>query len=1753
MFIRNIAKYMCIFMLILPSFSFAAMQGLKGYYFNSANIINFSDNTCKNIQNEDPNYYKSLTRYTQEGEPFKDSKGCYYVDNILDYGWGGWHGIENASLSTKPDERQPRWPGTTDKPLGRPYQIEKSGISQPSDYWGVEWNGYLYLDGTANYKIWAQGNDGYSIWIDDQLMGDFHAVQGYWRKITLKNDQLSFNAGFHKVRIKFYDVAGDAFFRLGYTDDVHEQSAVKLFTAKNLYTSLPKQVSFTEGSYSAVEGESIKIRVRLDKLPEKGEEIAIRYKTKPRPGIGNFATENKDYQQKEGLLIFTQATGKELEFEIPTISDSEQEETEVFDIVLSNGPNNVDTIETIFAVGQIYDSVAKSTIEFAQAQMYTEEGPNKKTPNLLKVPIRLAKPASKDVSVYLKFRNATAKIYEDFMPRGNIVTIKKGKTIGYAEVLILNEGHIEPKFEHFFIDLDNPQGTELGSITTTKIVIKDKTDFNSLNVCFEQSDEQKTTATEDGWQLISSNEDSRITYTTKRHNFIWPWDGHSSLFPTFHQSVGTGMSVTKEPYYSQNNALSEKRLRLAEGRINKATGITHKSVFPAKGNFISLEFNLHAYGGCVLHNIRDGKENIWWDDCQKDSSGSSVKCGDLLRPYSKYGGDGMALVLYDANTTDVNIGGTGASLGYAQKIETSRVYNGFAGGWLGVGLDMFGNYINPSEGRERGSKPGSEGPIAFGNDGALQTTYRSNVTIRGSGSGTFGYKYLASYFPLNNQSDPESIKKPLGRWALDSYSADQKGYSWSVARNAGTGYTSSRTATDYDAGRFRLSIDNVDPKHTWIKLERAVTCLKENGVCLKDANGIEIPDYKIIIENFDAQESSYGQAPIPRDLKLAFTSATGAYCNIMEMGKLSLKANSCGPATDFNEFRVIELDYAKQQQESKLPTKWKWTKPPEYTSDKLWYWKWNSPLRTKILGETNTYCVLAGDRTDENASRAKQDKKVNIALFSKTADGIDSDGKISPVIKQEQISYAGEPSNKERFNFRYINFAQKKITKIEDLSTDGNLTIFGETSTNQGETLCFDINTSHSAPISKPGKDVLKTAFNSASQNAYFFVYDLNKGGSGDFYSSDSFALRPDHYRLSFQAKGSNESILPNDQNETILKSGVDYIIDSKAMYKTTKPNINTPDINTTFGYFAKFESKYANYGSNDDYSMLRAILVDKNTSTDLVCAYENNVTLGKIKKGQDESTTDVKNQLFKQYMRNGKLEYESNDNVKEWNKPSKNEFVKQYDNTMKFDVVMKDKEWTIVDFNKTKNNLPTAPESLNKLMGYGYECIGHGPSLTDADKKSLYGQSGMNLKMPPTCDINQTMPQTVYYVPNHFNANLLSLNDAVIRGADRFTYVSDYNKTAPHMAADINLTINAMSAKNNITTNYQNKCYANDVDFNISFVGNNFNLSERTVAGFDDSNRTARYRIWYDGDSNKYPDVNTSHLISKSPTSKTTDGNASFRIPNAKFTGGGVNTSVNFNFKRLANVPYEPFKINQDDFNLTHITDINYTSRVTNSNIDGNNTVKGGYTENNSSIAGGFSSRPTTPDTSTSTFYYGRAYTPENYKGAIDTDIKGSTYFLAYCLTCDKVALNIMTNWPLRLGVAWYQNLFHDELFPDGNITNYESTNGYSQDTVRVRNSSAHQSSQDIENGEEPVVFRSDTPGIDLVKMHASPWLIFNENNSTTNTVNFPVEFFGTGGDWAGQGTTINVDTREKGKIVGTTSIDINNTSDRVQDRIEW
>lgn len=244
-----------------------------------------------------------------------------------------------------------------------------------------------------------------------------------------------------------------------------------------------------------------------------------------------------------------------------------------------------------------------------------------------------------------------------------------------------------------------------------------------------------------------------------------------------------------------NVGAGDNRLRLTSVGSNQSTVATMKRSFPGAGNKIVLETDYFAYGGS--------------------------------------GADGIAITFSDA-AIPVVPGGFGGSLGYAQRTGI----NGFAGGWLGVGLDEFGNYPNSTEGRL--GYPG--GWVAPAPANVAAGFYTTNVAVRGSGTGLTGYRLLANTGVLTPAVNPAS---------------------------GATG------ATPY---RYRFTIDHSNGVNAWVKVERDTTAP------LGDA-------YVVLVPQFDVKAAA-GQAAVPTNWQLSFTGSTGGSTNNHEFKQVRVCANT---------------------------------------------------------------------------------------------------------------------------------------------------------------------------------------------------------------------------------------------------------------------------------------------------------------------------------------------------------------------------------------------------------------------------------------------------------------------------------------------------------------------------------------------------------------------------------------------------------------------------------------------------------------------------------------------------------------------------------------------------------------------------------------------------------------------------------------------------------------------------------------------
>ncbi|MGA9032418.1 MAG: DUF6701 domain-containing protein [Sulfuricaulis sp.] len=263
-------------------------------------------------------------------------------------------------------------------------------------------------------------------------------------------------------------------------------------------------------------------------------------------------------------------------------------------------------------------------------------------------------------------------------------------------------------------------------------------------------------------------------------------------------SLGSTDSTGILPYINGTTGL----LRLTESSANNAKAATLPGIFPAVGNYISVEFNHYAYDGT--------------------------------------GADGIAVTLSDYSVPAVP-GGFGGSLGYAQRSDGTQP-PGFNGGWVGIALDEYGNYQNPTEGRVGG--PG----------------FRvQSIGVRGPGNGANGYRWMGG-----TGSSP-------GGLTIDNRTSTtpSPGYMFQVivdARNATSGTINvavNRDATTKDGSNY---VSLFGPFNAYTEANYALTQGWTTQI---------VPDY----------------------WKISFTGSTGGSDNIHEIGGLRVCAQTVLPST----------------------------------------------------------------------------------------------------------------------------------------------------------------------------------------------------------------------------------------------------------------------------------------------------------------------------------------------------------------------------------------------------------------------------------------------------------------------------------------------------------------------------------------------------------------------------------------------------------------------------------------------------------------------------------------------------------------------------------------------------------------------------------------------------------------------------------------------------------------------------------------
>nr|WP_029388186.1 DUF6701 domain-containing protein [Vibrio anguillarum] len=270
------------------------------------------------------------------------------------------------------------------------------------------------------------------------------------------------------------------------------------------------------------------------------------------------------------------------------------------------------------------------------------------------------------------------------------------------------------------------------------------------------------------------------------------------------------------PYTSTGSftpSLISNRLRLTEDQNNQATAVTYQRIFPAAGNLVTVEFDYYAWANLT---------------------------GD--------GADGVSIIFSDAEIIP-RTGGFGGSLGYAPTTSSNPIKPGFAGGWLGVGLDEWGNYSNPTEGRVGG--PGFR---------------RQAVAIRGSEAASYRY-LVGTAANLNPKLD---VRRTCQWWGGNcSFPGPGPGH------------------------RYFITIDSRNNNAVYVRVDRLV-----NG------------NMQTVIDWFNVL-SNPNQGATPEEFLLSLAGSTGASVNNHEIENFkvcALKSRDVGEQVDHFRFTLPSSD-----------------------------------------------------------------------------------------------------------------------------------------------------------------------------------------------------------------------------------------------------------------------------------------------------------------------------------------------------------------------------------------------------------------------------------------------------------------------------------------------------------------------------------------------------------------------------------------------------------------------------------------------------------------------------------------------------------------------------------------------------------------------------------------------------------------------------------------------------------------------------
>ncbi len=317
----------------------------------------------------------------------------------------------------------------------------------------------------------------------------------------------------------------------------------------------------------------------------------------------------------------------------------------------------------------------------------------------------------------------------------------------------------------------------------------------------------------------------------------------------------------------------------------------------------------------------------------------------------------------------------------------------------------------------------------------------------------------------------------------------------------------------------------------------------------------------------------------------------------------------------------------------------------------------------------------------------------------------------------------------------------------------------------------------------------------------------------------------------------------------------------------------------------------------------------------------------------------------------------------------------------------------------------------------------------------------------PSSLRLIQNDSININFIPDHFD-----LSWSLDQEGRNFTY---YSNDLTHMGAKFSLIVKAKNKNNQITKNYDGKCYAKDSDLNITFDIDSLESSLKL----------------------KYLDKNMSGVIQTGGVFNPPATGLHFQtqIKDSNFTQGEASKIYKISFER-----------DNTKGMLPSIIEIKKVKIKDEDQVSGQKTIS-----NQKAL-----------------FYYGRINTVDTISDI--NPVKTKIYYEVYCKDCNsstKTKYKIDGNTSID-SIFWYQNIYHNTA-SCGNIINTQSVRG----TTTI-----HINPVFINGTQEINMTNSNAPYQDIIRLTPSGWLT-PVNTFSIPYLDFIVNFLNANTTWAGKG----------------------------------